>query len=276
MSVVRESWRLMVTPGCSGAYNMALDQAILEQVGAGNSPPTLRFFAWTPPCLSLGQAQSAADADLVRLHERGWGLVRRPTGGRAILHTDEITYSVALPKTHPLVQGDVVTSYHRLSAALLDGLARLGLQAQADRRLERLRARGSGPVCFEVPSDYEITANGGKLIGSAQVRRFDGVLQHGALPLWGDITRICDALAFPDEAERERVRARVAARATTLERALGRRVSWEEVADALRDAFAERFGLVFGPPEGPTPAEEARTAALVAEVYGADGWTFRL
>lgn len=276
MTVAHEHWRLLVTPPCTGAYNMALDQAILEQVGAGNAPPTLRFFAWTPPCLSLGQAQPSADVDLARLQERGWGLVRRPTGGRAILHTDEITYSVTLPKSHPLVQGDVVASYHRLSAALLDGLARLGLQAQADRRLERSVGRPGGPVCFEVPSDYEITANGSKLIGSAQVRRFEGVLQHGALPLWGDITRICDALAFPDEAERERVRARVAVRATTLERALGRRVSWEEAADALRDAFAERFGVHFGPPEGPTPAEEARAAALVEEVYGADTWTFRL
>ncbi len=276
MTAEPERWRLLITPGCAGAYNMALDQAILERVGAGKVLPTLRFFAWTPPCLSLGQAQPVADVDLTRLRERGWDLVRRPTGGRAILHTDEITYSVTLPKTHPLVQGDVVTSYHRLSAALLDGLARLGLQAQADRRLERPAGRPGGPVCFEVPSDYEITANGCKLIGSAQVRRFDGVLQHGALPLWGDITRICDALAFPDEAERERVRARVAARATTLERALGRRVSWEEAADALRDAFAERCGVIFGPPEEPTPEEAARAAALVAEVYGADGWTFRL
>ncbi|MBN2469813.1 MAG: lipoate--protein ligase family protein, partial [Anaerolineae bacterium] len=170
MSFAPDQWRLMITPDCDGAYNMALDQAILEQVGAGNSPPTLRFFSWQPACLSLGQAQPAADADLDRIRASGWGIVRRPTGGRAILHTDEITYSVALPKDHPVVKGDIVTSYRRLSSALLRALELLGLEAQADRRLEKVPEGAKGPVCFEVPSDYEITANGYKLIGSAQVR----------------------------------------------------------------------------------------------------------
>ena len=231
-------WRLIITPGRDGAANMALDQAILEQVGAGNSPPTLRLFAWNPPCLSLGQGQAASDVDLDRVRARGWTIVRRPTGGRAILHTDEITYSVALPADHPLVQGDIVTSYRRLSAALLAALERLGLQAQADRRAGRVPADTKGPVCFEVPSDYEITADGRKLIGSAQVRKFGGVLQHGSLPLEGDVARICDALAFPGEEVREEVRARVRQRATTLERALGRVVSWEEAASALVGAVA--------------------------------------
>ncbi len=269
-------WRLVITPGCDGAYNMALDQAILEQVGAGNSPPTLRLFAWNPPCLSLGQGQVASDVDLSRIRARGWTIVRRPTGGRAILHTDEITYSVALPADHPLVQGDIVTSYRRLSAALLAALERLGLQAQADKRAGRAPAGAKGPVCFEVPSDYEITADGRKLIGSAQVRKFGGVLQHGSLPLEGDVARICDALAFPGEDVREEVRQRVRQRATTLARALDRAVSWEEAASALVGAFRATFDLDLRGPEPPSPAEEARAAQLVAAQYGADAWTFRL
>lgn len=276
MTLPSDSWRLIVTPDCDGAYNMALDQAILEQVGAGNSPPTLRFFSWTPACLSLGQAQPAADADLDRLRARGWTIVRRPTGGRAILHTDELTYSVTFPAEHPVVAGDVVTSYRRISAALLAGLEALGLAAQADKRTERVAEASKGPVCFEVPSDYEITANGGKLIGSAQVRKFGGVLQHGSLPLHGDIARICDGLVFPDEATRETARARVLQRATTLERVLGRVVTFEDAAQAVREAFARTFGVDIRPAEDPTPAELDRAAALVAEQYGADAWTFRL
>lgn len=276
MTFAANQWRLLITPDGDGAYNMALDQAILEAVGAGQSPPTLRFFSWQPACLSLGQAQPAADADLDRIRASGWGIVRRPTGGRAILHTDEITYSVALPKDHPVVKGDIVTSYRRLSSALLRALELLGLEAQADRRLDKVPEGAKGPVCFEVPSDYEITANGYKLIGSAQVRKYNGVLQHGSLPLWGDISRICDALAFPDDAVRERIKARVGQRATTLERVLGRAITWEEAAAALQGAFEETFALAFPAPEPPSPAEQARALALVAEVYATDDWTLRL
>ena len=276
MTVSSEPWRLIVTPGGDGAWNMALDQAILEQVGARYSPPTLRFFSWNPACLSLGQAQRASDADLDRLRERGWTIVRRPTGGRAILHTDELTYSVSFPAGHGVVAGDIVTSYRRISAALLAALEALGLAAQADRRTERVAEHAKGPVCFEVPSDYEITADGCKLIGSAQVRKFDGVLQHGSLPLHGDLGRICDALAFPDEAARASARARVIQRATTLERVLGRVVPFEEAAQAVRDAFARTFGVAISPATDPTPAEQDRAAALVAAQYGAAAWTSRL
>ncbi len=269
-------WRLMLTPDRTGAYNMALDQAVLEEVGARHAPPTLRFFSWQPACLSLGQAQPAADADLDRLRARGWDLVRRPTGGRAILHTDELTYSIALPDDHPLVAGDIVASYRRLSAALLNGLEQLGLQASADRRLERLSENSKGPVCFEVPSDYEITSGGRKLIGSAQVRRSGGVLQHGSLPLTGDISRICEALTFPDDAARATARARVRERATTLEEVLGQTITWEAAAAAMAAAFAATFGLTLNGPAGPTPAEAERAAVLAAEAYGADSWNRRL
>ncbi|MFC1960916.1 biotin/lipoate A/B protein ligase family protein [Chloroflexota bacterium] len=272
-----EQWRLLVTPDCHGAYNMALDHAILQHVGAGEAPPTLRLFSWNPACLSLGQAQHASDVDLTRIQEHGWVIVRRPTGGKAILHTDEITYSVALPRDHALVGGDIVTSYRRLSDALVVALERLGLaDMQADKQLEKIPEAAKGPVCFEVPSDYEITADGKKLIGSAQVRKYGGVLQHGSVPLGGDIARICDALAFRDDALREKVKVRVRRRATTLEAVLGRAVSWDESAEALITAFADTFNLTLAAPEAPTPAEEAYAQELVAAQYGTLEWTQRL
>lgn len=279
MSSEETTWRLLRTPPLSGALNMAIDEAILNAIADGASPPTLRFFAWEPATLSLGYGQPIADIDPSRLADRGWGLVRRPTGGRAILHTDELTYSVAAPMEEPRVVGSVVESYRRLSAGLLAGLQHLGLQARADRKEPAAAVRAPdgtpvvNPVCFEVPSDYEITADGRKLLGSAQVRKRGVVLQHGTLPLEGDITRILDGLAYADS-EREALRERVRSRAATLAD-IGIHVSWSTAAAALTTGFTEALGLTLIEGEL-TPAERSDAEQLVAEKYGDPGWTARI
>lgn len=236
-------WRLIYDSPANGAHNMAVDDAILESVIAGESLPTLRFYAWSPPCLSLGYAQSAEDADLARIEAFGWEIVRRPTGGKAILHTDELTYSVAMPSDHPLAIGDIVESYRRISQALIAALQFLGV----DPHSEKMTPNGEQPgaVCFETPSHYEITVGGRKLIGSAQMRRKNGVLQHGSLPLYGDLGRICDALAYPDAITRESAKQKVDQRALTLEAALGRAIDWQIVADAIVDGFRNTFDDTF-------------------------------
>lgn len=263
-------WRLIYDRPTPGPRNMAVDEVLLGAVAAGQSPPVLRLYGWEPLCLSLGYGQQAGDVDFERLQARGWDVVRRPTGGRAILHGDELTYSVCLPEGHPLAQGDVVSSYRRLSSGLAAGLERLGLSTQADR--QTARAGKPGPVCFEVPSHYEITAGGRKLIGSAQTRRRGGILQHGSLPLWGDVARICDALFYPDEEAREQARQAVRARATTLEEALGYAVSWQEAAEALVEGFAQVFALDFYVDEL-SAAEAAAADELAGAVYEAAEWT---
>ncbi|MBL8145100.1 MAG: lipoate--protein ligase family protein, partial [Anaerolineae bacterium] len=185
-----ENWRLLSDTPLTGARNMAVDEALLRSVGAGDAPPALRLYDWQPPTLSLGFGQALRDVDEGRLAERGWGLVRRLTGGRAILHVDELTYSITLPPGHPLARGSVVESYQRISAALGAAARALGAPVQA----ERAAGLGLGSaVCFETPSHYELTVNGRKLAGSAQARRNDGLLQHGSLPLAGDVGRIVDA-----------------------------------------------------------------------------------
>lgn len=266
-----EKWRLLYDSPLPGARNMARDEALLRAVGAGTAPPTLRVYAWDPPTLSLGYGQPLRDVDEARLADRRWGLVRRLTGGRAILHTDELTYSITLPESHRLAAGSIIESYRRLSRALAGAAQALGSAPRAERAAER---RSGTAVCFETPSHYELTVNGRKLVGSAQARRYGGVLQHGTLPLTGDLARIVDALAFSDELTRAAARIGVRARAATLEEAVGRVIRWDEAAGALAEAAAREFGVEFERGEL-TPAEVAESETLEREVYASRAWIAR-
>jgi lipoyl(octanoyl) transferase len=272
MDFQKSTWRLLITPPAPGAWNMAVDEAILEAIGAGKVRPTLRLYAWVPPCLSLGYAQPIEDVNLAALQERGWDIVRRPTGGRAILHTDELTYSVIGPPDEPRLAGSLLKSYQVLSCALLDALHRLGTQAQASPEAASLPGiSNQGPVCFEVPSNYEITVDGKKLVGSAQARRKEGVLQHGSLPLEGDLGRITQVLKFSDEHARQEAAGRIWQRATTVERALGRRVAWQQAALAFREAFERTLNLELLPEEL-TQGETQAAERLVQEKYSHPAW----
>jgi lipoate-protein ligase A len=253
---------------------MAVDEAVLEHLGRGESLPTLRLYAWEPACLSLGHAQPFADVDTRRLHARDWDVVRRATGGRAILHTDELTYSVTGSAEDLVFAGGVLESYNRLARALLLAVKNLGLPVEMQEGKTDGNA-SPNPVCFEVPSTYEITVSGKKLIGSAQARRKEGVLQHGSLPLTGDLTRICQALVFETELDREDAAKRLLARATTVESALGRALSWERAAQAFVEAFEAQLGLCFERGEL-SESESRRAQELVKDKYAHPSWTERV
>jgi lipoate-protein ligase A len=250
---------------------MAVDEAILEAVGRGESLPTLRLYAWEPACLSLGYAQPFTDVDLPRLRARGWEVVRRPTGGRAVLHTDELTYSVIAPLDEPRVSGTVLESYNRLAKALVEALSLLVLPVEIQEYADVPAVQNKNPVCFEVPSTYEITVGGKKLVGSAQARRKEGVLQHGSLPLTSDLTRILQVLVFPDEVARSRAAERLMKRATTVETALGRAVTWDEAAQAFRTAFSKVLALSLQDADL-SPAEEKHAGKLVTSKYAHTNW----
>ncbi len=269
-----DGWRLVLSPPLPGADNMAIDEALLESVSAHRRPPTLRLYRWDPACLSLGHAQPFDQADPDRLYALGWHLVRRSTGGRAILHTDELTYSITAPTGHPLLAGGVLGSYRRLSHGLVAGLRLLGVEADTAPEVPLTEADRSNPVCFEAPSAHEITSAGRKLIGSAQVRRVAGVLQHGSLPLRGDLGRICEALAYPTAADRFAAAERVRGRAITLEHLLGRPISWESAAESLAEGFRQALGIRLTLAE-PTVDERARAGALRTGRFAADEWTRR-
>jgi len=272
----RAVWRLLKHGPANGALNMALDEAILMAVAEGEAPPTLRFYTWQPPCLSVGYGQPLSRyVNPKACAAMGYDLVRRPTGGRAILHIDELTYSVVLPQDDPRVSGGVAPSFQRLGEALLVGLRRLGMEPNqvADR------SGGSGPAghtaaCFDLPSHFEITVGGRKLVGSAQLRRRGVVLQHGALPLWGDTTRIVRVLHLSSAEHGAALKARLAKTATTVTQAAGRVVTPTEVKEALAAGFAEALNLELA--EGELTAWEYEQAdRLRREKYEAEEYTFQ-
>ena len=269
------TWRLLITDPLArdGATNMAVDEAILAGVATGQSPPTLRFYAWEPPCVSIGYSQSmrqVVDLDACRRDGVTW--VRRLTGGRAILHTDELTYSIAVPALEKRVLGGVVESYRRLSRGLLAGLFFLGLEVVQAEAMQG-KATDLSVACFDVPSHYEITVRGKKLIGSAQVRRQHAVLQHGALPLTGDVTRLVRYLCLSSD-ERAALRAELRHRAIALEEALGRAAPPGEVAEALARGLAEALQIRLEPGEL-TGQEQVVARRLCEEKYAGDGWNFQ-
>ncbi|MFQ5921823.1 MAG: biotin/lipoate A/B protein ligase family protein [Anaerolineales bacterium] len=264
----------ILSESASGAMNMALDEAILEAVLKHGAPPTLRFYAWDPACLSLGYAQPVNDTDRAALEREGWDLVRRPTGGKAILHTDEITYSISAPIDHTFFANGMLPSYKRISLALIAGLERMGMMPELHITDPPVPSNGN-PVCFHNPSAFEITVEGKKLVGSAQLRRAGGVLQHGSVPLQGELGRICLALRYANEDDRERAMGEVGLHAITVERVLGGPITWEEAARHLTAGFEDTFQLRFSHQE-PSLPEIRRSHEILEERYLHPDWTQRI
>ena len=237
------TWRLLKTEPANGHWNMAVDEALLSLMATPDTLPVFRVYSWKPPCLSLGYAQPLSEVDQNGLKANGWDLVRRATGGRAILHTDELTYSVITPVAEPRMAGGVLESYKRLSTALFAALKSLELPVDISEVKVKPK-KEIDPVCFDVPSIYEITLNGKKIIGSAQARKASGILQHGTFPLTGDLTRITQGLKYPSLAAQEEARQKILQKAVTAQ--IGDRIlTWEQAAEAFIQAFSDILNINF-------------------------------
>ena len=175
-------WRLVIDEPASGQANMARDRELLDELVAGERPATLRFYGWSPACISLGLGQREDVLDLDAVSAAGIDVVRRPTGGQALLHDDELTYSVVASQQDPVVGGTLMQSYHAISEALLAGLAQLGIDG-VGAPCEPRPASGLTPVCFASASAEEVLVDGRKLLASAQWRSRGAFLQHGSLLL---------------------------------------------------------------------------------------------
>jgi lipoate-protein ligase A len=181
-SLTTPEWALIIDGPASGAENMDRDRKLLDELVAGRRPATLRFYSWNPACISLGLGQREEILDMEAVRAAGLDVVRRPTGGQALLHDDEVTYSVVASQQDPAVGGTLMQSYHAISEALLSGLAALGISGEG-APCEPRPASGLTPVCFASASAEEVLVGGRKLLASAQWRSRGAFLQHGSLLL---------------------------------------------------------------------------------------------
>jgi len=261
------TWRLLDTPPAPGAWNMGVDEALAGSVRRGG-PPVLRLYRWSPACLSLGRNQPARGRyDLDALAARGIDVVRRPTGGRAVLHHRELTYSVAVRDG---VLGGPRAAYAAVNGALVAGLARLGVPASLQPLTGTRAPAPSLAPCFAAPVEGEVVAAGRKLVGSAQ-RRLEGVLlQHGSLPLEDDQSAVA-AFVLPGFEDRASAEGDAPA---TLAALLGRVPTWDELTAALAAGWEEALGVRLAA-DG-LSAEEEERARAAAERYAGAAWTWHL
>ena len=236
-------------------------------------PPTLRVYEWRPPAVSVGRFQEVdGHVDVEACRQREYELVRRPTGGRAILHDDEITYSVCLPEAVLTDGHSVRRSYRELSRGIELGLARLGLAAEsAERRGARDLPRADLPTaCFAHASRGDVVAAGRKIVGSAQTRRRGVILQHGSVPLR---INLADLAAVLRESAPRSERDSLRDGAGGIAEALGRPLTRAQLADALVAGFQEAFPGEWV--EGDlTEAEREDVDRLIHEKYATDEWTY--
>jgi lipoate-protein ligase A len=265
--------RLIPFARASGPTNMARDEAVMEAVAAGNAPPTLRLYGWLGDWLSIGLAQRIADVDRQAATAAGVQLVRRSSGGTAVLHRDQIGWSVSLPAGHRLAPADIVESYRRHGEIARLFCAKLGVAGEAVSP-EQARAPLADPAlaaaCFGSLAPYEIVVDGArKLIGWGQVRRRGIVMHHAVLSRRFDASALVALL----NTDRTRLADLLAARITGLDEAAGRRPAAREIEAALIAAFdaagypatADRL----------SESELRRAADISRRMYGTESWTAR-
>jgi len=260
-----ETWRLIIDSSYDGATNMARDEAIVMLHAAGATPPTLRLYRWRPACLSLGRFQRSGEVDREACARHGVAIVRRPSGGRALLHDDELTYAIVARGDHPLFGGEsILASYRQISLALREGLRRLGVAVDLSPVERQRRAAGSA-ACFDAPASYELTIAGRKLVGSAQTRRDGVLLQHGAIPLTPHASRLEGLLHHPPKD--------LDAKMIALSEARRPIVGFQELAEAIVAGFVATWEIDIAP-GALIEAECAAERKLRAEKYGDHAWTF--
>ncbi len=233
-------WKYIDSGPNLAAYNMAVDEELLARAQAGESTPVLRLYSWKPPAVSLGRFQRIETAlDPAACKQLGFDIVRRITGGRAVLHFNELTYSIVAPLDNPLFPPTVLGTYKVIAVGLLAGLRCLGIAAEMVSRNGRLaglvKNNTKDPSCFSSPSWYEIVVNGKKIIGSAQRRMPRAFLQHGSILIGYDPN--LEAMVIPGGGADDRI--------TSIQEVLERPVSHEEVKQAFRIGFQSAFGVLF-------------------------------
>ncbi|MHC1758733.1 MAG: biotin/lipoate A/B protein ligase family protein [Negativicutes bacterium] len=271
-------WRLLLDEAADGAWNMAADEAMLLSLSAGETLPTLRFYSWSPAAVSLGYFQRAgAEIDRVVCKRQGIDVVRRLTGGRAVLHDVEVTYSLVVSEDESYIPSGMTDSYLFFSRGIVAGLARMGIIAQVKMPEVAVRSNAGtvrSAACFDAVSHYEITIGGRKVVGSAQVRKDGVLLQQGSILLRFFPERMASVMCFDDEAARMKMTAELSRRATDLSEVAGRKIGFDEAVEAVQAGIAEQC-LLHLTRGARTLTEKRMIQELTRDKYSTEEWNLR-
>lgn len=265
-----EEWRILPFQKAGAAENMAIDEAVFRESIRKKTPPTLRFYGWGVPALSIGYFQdykNEVDHEACRIF--GVEIVRRPTGGKAVLHEQELTYAVIASADSPLFSPDILETYRVISGCIAKGLTALGIHAELKEDGRQVSEATLSFSCFSQPSRYELLVGGRKICGSAQTRSHGFFLQHGSLLLAFDPSRTC-AVMLPHR-DSETDADGLLRTITSVREQTNRMVDEEELCGVLRTGFEQMTGIRFK--EGRlTPEEEKLKNELLTSKYGSEEW----
>lgn len=279
IKVKKAKWYFINSGPCSPSYNMAMDEALLDWHSEGLIPPVIRFYEWNPATLSIGYFQSVEkEIDMEAVKRLGLGFVRRPTGGRGVLHEHELTYSVIVKESYPSMPATVTEAYRVISEGLLLGFQHLGLDAyfsvpNTEEQKENLKKPKSA-VCFDTPSWYELVVEGKKVAGSAQTRQKGVILQHGAILLDLDEDKLIQTFKFASESVRDRVRKSLSQKAISINKIIPKPITIEECKTAFKKGFADALDIELVEYQL-TGEQQDYVKELEATRYAKDEWNFK-
>ena len=258
---------------------MALDEALLNWHSEKLIPPVIRFYEWSPTTLSIGYFQQAErDINLMALKDQNIGFVRRPTGGRAVLHEHELTYSIIVEENYQNMPESVTEAYRILSEGLLLGFQNLGLDAYFSvpdtvEKQEDLKKPKSA-VCFDAPSWYELVVEGKKVAGSAQTRQKGVILQHGAILLSLDVEKLLSVFRFSSEEVKQQMREKLPLKAIAIDQLTDKYITIDDCIDAFKRGFEQALYIELVPYEL-TREQRQYVEQLEKEKYANDAWNFK-
>jgi len=270
-------WRIIVSDKLAPAENMAVDEAIMNGVINNSSPPTIRFYDWIKPTASFGYNQNISkEIDLERIDKFGFDYIRRPTGGRLVLHNNEVTYAVIAPTENQL-SGNVTQSYSEISKALKEGFSLMGVEVDLEKgELSVQHQRENVNPCFSSSSRYELKYNNKKIVGSAQVRRKNVILQHGSILLDSDQSRVADILPDLDDGDRERVRNFLSRKTIFINKIRNDRLSYSQAVDCLIKGVEQAWSSdEYYHVKEFEPEEKNMVNDLISTKYSTDNWNKR-
>lgn len=272
-----QPWRFIDITVANGFENMAIDEAIYISCQRKTSPPTLRLYGWSPPAVSLGYFQKLeSSVDVFECRKHGIDVVRRLSGGRAVLHDQELTYSVIAPDHAYPFSPKVLETYMTIGSCLLNVLEGLGLKAQwvalRDKHRNALVSRDQTASCFSAPSWYEITVDGKKICGSAQKRGSGVFLQHGSILIDHD-TKLLAALLVSKKSKEAFAR-EIDATTTSLNRHVATPADTHDLGRRVLSSFRNTLGITFK--SGSLTEDELHLKdLLLREKYQTADWNCR-